>query len=82
MKQVKDGGVFVRFTYVPDTTVEEGGSEKALADIEKAFNDAANKLGGLKTWIWLGGGKVWRVLGRPWHEVGCIRGPSRDPGED
>jgi len=68
VKQAKDGGVFVRFTYVP-LPEGEGGSEKALTEVEKAFNDAATKLGGLKTWSWLGGGKVWRVLGRPWHEV-------------
>ncbi|KAL7413942.1 RNA12 protein-domain-containing protein [Mrakia frigida] len=67
VKQAKDGGVFVRFTYVP-LPEEEGGSEKALTDVEKAFNDAATKLGGLKTWSWLGAGKIWRVLGRPWHE--------------
>lgn len=70
VKQAKDGGVFVRFTYVPE---EKGGSEKALTEVEKAFNEAATKLGGLKTWSWMGGGKVWRVLGRPWHEVSSRR---------
>lgn len=71
VKQAKDGGVFIRFTYVP-LPESEGGKDKALEDIEKAFEDEATKAGGLKTWNWMGQGKVWRVLGRPWHEVSRV----------
>lgn len=67
-KQVKDGGVFVTFSFVPPEE-GEGPREKALQEIQEALFKAAEGQGGLKTWSYSGSAKIWRVLGRPWHEV-------------
>ncbi|KAF9557696.1 hypothetical protein CPC08DRAFT_640029 [Agrocybe pediades] len=62
--QSKDGGVFVRFSYVPPET--EQGDE--CAALQTALNEQVVKDGALPTWWGLGSGKLWLVRGSPWKE--------------
>ena len=63
---VKDGGVFVRFTY------REDGSPTALDDIIQDLRSQVSKRGGIPSWHGFPRGNVWLVKGRPWREVSIM----------
>ncbi|KAF9452822.1 hypothetical protein P691DRAFT_771933 [Macrolepiota fuliginosa MF-IS2] len=59
--QTKDGGVFVKFSYIPaqDDTPES---------LEQALQDQINEDGSLPSWVGLYKSNVWLVKGTPWRE--------------
>jgi hypothetical protein len=58
--QRKDGGVFVRFSYI---------SEDEPSKIESSLREELAKHGALPSWLGLGHGTIWLVKGTPWKEV-------------
>lgn len=82
-KQPKAGGVFLTYAFsprprsdlVPGGVVLSGDPDRVVGrdEVEKRLRTALEKNGGVKTWNWTGGARVWRVQGRPWHEVRLIR---------
>ncbi|RDB21358.1 Mitochondrial escape protein 2 [Hypsizygus marmoreus] len=60
---LKDGGVFVRFSY------DASDPNKALKTIEAQLKEEAAKHGGLPSWLGgINGGSIWVVKGTPWRE--------------
>lgn len=78
-KQPKAGGVFLTYAFLPHPrsdlalgALETSGKQDGVVgrdDVERQIRTALEKNGGVKTWNWVGGARVWRVQGRPWHEV-------------
>lgn len=65
-KQPKDGGVFLRFSFVPTSS----SPSAALKEIEERLKHVVRETqGSFKTWNSIGSAaKLWLVKGRPWHE--------------
>jgi hypothetical protein len=61
---------------VPSGAVLSGKPDRVVGqdEVEKRLRTALEKNGGVKTWNWTGGARVWRVQGRPWHEVRPLAG--------
>lgn len=75
---MKDGGVFIRFRYIPKlapgtestqalrTTLAM--ADPALAEIERTLTDKIAVKGGLPLWFGISYGHLWKVYGTPWLE--------------
>ena len=62
--RIKDGGVFVNFTY-------NKSSEYSLEDVIEEIKVVSDASGGFPSWTGLkrSPGSVWQVKGEPWLEV-------------
>ena len=60
---VKDGGVFVKFTY------NVADSEGTLHEILVSLRENIHSQGGVPSWVGIPTGNVWLVKGTPWREV-------------
>lgn len=67
---MKDGGVFVRFSYTPEASSD--GSDP-MTSLQQTLRDELAKVGTLPTWNGIGAGDIWVVKGSPWNEVGNTR---------
>ncbi|TFK25029.1 exonuclease [Coprinopsis marcescibilis] len=63
--RMKDGGVFVRFSYTGHPEVE---TAEILNEIEANIREQVDKTGGFQTWSGLRSGNAWIVQGKPWKE--------------
>ncbi|KAH9946331.1 RNA12 protein-domain-containing protein [Epithele typhae] len=60
--QMKDGGVFVKFSY------DASGACNSLNDILEKLREHVNSHGGVPSWIGMPSGGIWLVEGQPWRE--------------
>ena len=71
----KDGGAFVRCSYIPDSTVAGGQADTSLQDIRKRVTQYYDSLGERPWYSWRTS-RAHLVMGRPWREDIMNRFPS------
>ena len=66
---VKDGGIFVRFEYIPSQ------SEDVLQTIQSDLRNHFQSKGGVPSSAGIRRGNIWVVRGQPWREVPSLQYP-------
>jgi hypothetical protein len=77
VNSIKDGGVFVHFSYTPDQQDPKQESD-LIPHIIESIRQEADKQGGLPSWIpaWKQV-QIWPVKGQPWMEARHSATPTR-----